>query len=88
MPVTEVHILGEKLSIKGDASVARTQEIAKFIDDSIKDIYGKYPNITPKKALILTLFNVSEQLKDLQEQKDDITKDIAETTDILAKLFD
>ena len=88
MPITDIQILGEKLSIKGDASVERTQEIAAFIDKSIKDIYSKYPNMQPKKALILALFNVSEQLKDLQEAQDDITKDIAETTNILAELFD
>ncbi len=88
MPITDIQILGEKLSIKGDASVARTQDIAAFIDESIKDVYSRYPNIHPKKALILTLFNVSEQLKDLQEQQEDITKDIAETTNILAELFD
>jgi len=88
MPLTEVLILGEKLTIKGDAPVEETQELSRYIDRRVSEVCDKYPNIPPKKALILALFNVAEELQKLRKEQENITKDIAETTDILAELFD
>lgn len=88
MPITEVLILGEKLTIKGDAPVQETKELSSYIDGRIREICDKYPNIPPKKALILTLFNVAEELHKLRKDQELITRDISETTDILAELFD
>ncbi|MFC1549246.1 cell division protein ZapA [Nitrospirota bacterium] len=88
MPVTEVLILGEKLTIKGNAPVEQTNELSRYINERVSDICDKYPNIPPKKALILTLFNVAEELHTLKKEQESITKDITETTEILAELFD
>jgi cell division protein ZapA (FtsZ GTPase activity inhibitor) len=88
MPVTEVLILGEKLTIKGDTPVEQTKELSNYINERVSEVCDKYPNIPPKKALILTLFNVAEELQKLRKEKDTITKDITETTEILAELFD
>jgi cell division protein ZapA (FtsZ GTPase activity inhibitor) len=88
MPVTEVLILGEKLTIKGDAPVDQTMDLSRYIDERISEVCDKHPNIPPKKALILTLFNVAEELQKLRKEQESITKDITETTDILAELFD
>ena len=88
MPVTEVLILGEKLTIKGDSPVEQTQELSMYIDKRVSEVCDKYPNIPPKKALILTLFNIAEELQKLRKEQESITKDITETTDILAELFD
>jgi len=88
MPVTEVIILGEKLTIKGDAPVQETRELSAYIDKRIKEVCDRYPSIPPKKALILALFNVSEELHKLRKDQETITRDISETTNILAKLFD
>ena len=88
MPITEVLILGEKLTIKGDAPVQETKELTRYIDERIREVCDKYPNISPKKALILTLFNVAEELHKLRKDHELITRDISETTNILAELFD
>lgn len=88
MSVTEVMILGEKLTIKGDAPVEQTRELTKYINDRVTEVCDKYPNIPPKKALILALFNIAEELQKLRMEQEHITKDISETTDILAELFD
>ena len=88
MPITEVTILGEKLTIKGDAPVEEVREISAFLDTRLKEVCGKYPSIPPKKALILTLFNVAEELRSLKNDQENITQDIFEKTNILAELFD
>lgn len=91
MPINEVFILGEKLTIKGDASTQQVNELTRFINDSINEVLAKYPTLPPKKALILTLYNVAEEFQKLKAEKtehESITKDIFEKTDILAKLFD
>ena len=88
MPISEVIILGEKLTIKGDSPVEEVREISDYIDRSIKEIYSKNPSIPPKKALILALFNVAGELRRLKMDQENITKDICEKTNILAELFD
>lgn len=91
MPVNEVFILGEKLTIKGDATTEQVNDLTRFINDSINKVLDKYPTLPPKKALILTLYNIAEELHKLKTEKTEqetLTKDIFEKTDILAKLFD
>ena len=84
-----LYILGQKLSIKGKASVEQAKELTKYIDGRIKEVTDKYPNIPVNKVLILTLFNVAEELHALKNETDNITKDISdETTRLLAELFD
>lgn len=88
MPAAEIFILGEKLAIKGDVPVERIREMSTYIDSRIKEVTDKYPNIPPNKALILTMFNITEELFKQKQEQEDIAKDICEKTNILAELFE
>jgi cell division protein ZapA len=88
MPSTEVYILGQKYTIKGEAPEEHIQSLARYIDERIKEVCSKYPNITPVKALILTLFNIADELHRLKAEQEDIARHIEEKTDLLAGLFE
>ena len=63
------------------------RELSRYIDDKIKEVCGKYPNITPLKALILTTFTIAEELHDLKSEQEAITKDIEQKTQLLAGIL-
>lgn len=88
MAISEIFILGEKLTIKGDATVEQVQELSRFIDSRIQEVCSKYPNIPTNKTLILTLYNIAEELHKLQKDQESITRDIGETARTLAELFE
>jgi cell division protein ZapA len=88
MPGTEVYILGQKYSIKGDASPEHIQELARDIDSKIKEVCSKYPNISPMNALILAAFNMADEIARLKTDQDTVTRNIKEKTDLLVELFE
>ncbi len=88
MPSVDIHILGQKYTVKGDASEELIRELSRYIDDKIREVCGKYPNITPLKALILTTFTIAEELHDLQSEQAAITKDIEQKAQLLAGILE
>lgn len=85
---TEVYILGQRYTIRGDTPEEHIRELARFIDGKINDVYGRHPNINSTQALILALFNIAEELHDIRSAQEDLTKDIEEKAARLAGLFD
>lgn len=88
MPAIEITVLGQKYTIKGDAPEEQIRELSRFIDERIKEVCDKYPNITPLKALILTTFNIAQELHSLKNEQEDLAKHIEEKTQLLTGLLD
>lgn len=88
MPTTEVHILGQKYTIKGDAPEEHIRELARFIDGHIKEVCDKFPTITPTKAIVLAMFNIAEELYSQRAEQEDIARSIEKKADLLAGLFE
>ncbi|MEJ2182271.1 MAG: cell division protein ZapA [Nitrospirota bacterium] len=88
MPGTDVYILGQKYTIKGDASAEHIRELARFIEGRLNEILARAPHITPTKAMVLTLFNLAEEIDQLRAERQDVVRRIGEKTDLLANLFE
>lgn len=88
MGSTEVFILGQKYTIRGDAPEEYIKELASFVDKRLKDVYQSTPNITPVKASILASLDIADELFRLKRQQEELTRDIEEKADILSTLFD
>lgn len=88
MGSTEVFILGQKYTIRGDAPEEYIRELASFVDTRLKDVYQSTPNITPVKASILAALDIADELFRLKRQQEELTRDIEEKADILTTLFD
>jgi cell division protein ZapA len=87
MGSTEVYILGQKYTIKGDAPEEYIRELAAFVDKKLKDVYGASPNITPVKASILAALDIADELFKMKNQQEELIK-IEEKASALASLFD
>jgi cell division protein ZapA len=88
MGSTEVYILGQKYTIKGDAPEEYIRELASYVDKKLKDVYNAVPNITPVKASILAALDIADELFKMRGQQEEITKNIEEKAATLASLFD
>jgi cell division protein ZapA len=88
MGSTEVYILGQKYTIKGDAPEEYIREIASFVDKKLKEVHNSIPNITPVKASILAALDIADELFKLRSEQDVLTKNIEEKAERLASLFD
>lgn len=87
MAGAEVYILGQKYTIKGNAPEEQIHKLAEQINSQIAGVLEKFPNIPPTKALILTLFNLIEELEQLKE-REGLTKDIEKKAEMLVDLFE
>ena len=88
MGSTEVYILGQKYTIKGEAPEEYIKELASFVDKKLKEIYNASPNLTPVKASILAALDIADELFKTRIQQEEETKHIEEKAATLASLFD
>ena len=88
MGSVEVNILGQQYQIKGDAPDEYIQELARYVDGQIREIYGKNPSVAPLKASILAALNIADELYRYRKEQEDLTKDIERKTEQLARLFE
>jgi cell division protein ZapA len=88
MGITEVYILGQKYTIKGEEPEEYIRELAAFVDKKLKEVYNASPNITPVKATILVALDVADELFKLRSEQDELAKHIEEKTETLSSLFD
>ena len=87
MGSTEVYILGQKYTIKGDEPEEYIRDLASFVDKKLKEVYNSSPNITPVKASILAALDIADELFKMKNQQLELTK-IEEKASALASLFD
>ncbi len=88
MGTVEIHILGQKYTIKGDESEEYIQRLAGYVQDKIKEVYNNSPNISPLKASILAAITIADELHKLKNEQESLTKSIEEKTVALTRLFD
>jgi len=88
MGSTEVYILGQKYTVKGDAEEDYIKKLASYVDEKLKEVYGSSPSITPLKAAILASLNIADELHKLREAQESITRNIEERANALTGLFD
>jgi len=88
MGSTEVYILGQKYTIRGDAPEEYIRELAAYVDKKLKEVYNASPNITPVKASILAALDIADELFKMRIQQEEETRHIEEKASTLASLFD
>jgi len=88
MGSTEVYILGQKYTIKGDAPEEYIRELASYVDKKLKEVYNATPSLTPVKASILAALDIADELFKIKNQQEEITKHIEEKATALTSLFD
>ena len=88
MGSTEVFILGQKYTLRGDAPEEYIRELASYVDTKLKEVYNGSPNITPVKASILAALDIADELFKIRNRQDELTSNIEKKAATLASLFD
>ena len=63
-----VQICGEEHPIKGKASADYIRRLAHMIDEQMKDVLDKNPNLPRHRAAILVALNLADELEKLREE--------------------
>jgi len=84
----EVDILGQKYTIKGEASEEYMKKLAAFVDQKLKEVHISSPTIAPLKAAIIASLNIADELHRIKEEHEKTAKNIEEKANVLTGLFD
>ena len=84
----EIRILGQKYTIRGDASEKEMKELASYVDGKIKEILDKSPSIAPLNAAILAALNIAGEFQKLRKEQQEVTLRLTEKTQTLSGLFE
>ncbi len=88
MGSVEVDILGQKYTIKGDASEEYIKKLAVFVDRKLKEVHNSAPNMAPLKAAILASLNIADELHRTRNEHEKAAMEIEERANVLSGLFD
>ncbi len=84
----EIRILGQKYTIRGDASEKEMKELASYVDGKIKEILDKSPSIAPLNAAILAALNIAGEFHKLRKEQQEVALRLTEKTQTLSGLFE
>lgn len=87
----EVNFLGQKYIIKGDVPPEHIREIADIVDRELRKVYTTSPDITPLKAAILAALNIADELYNIKNEPNPMSKTIRHIeskADSIINLFD
>ncbi len=88
MGSVEITILGQQYRITGDAPDEYIKELARFVDERVREIHEKAPGITPQKAAILAALNIADELYRYKKEQNELTRNIEKKTEQLVRLFE
>jgi cell division protein ZapA len=60
--MVKVTIFGNEYRVRGDADEPYIQEIADYVDGTMREIAGEGRHISPTRIAILAAFNIADEL--------------------------
>ncbi len=88
MGSVEVYILGQKYTIKGEEPDEHIIRLAEYVDQRLKEVFNKSPNIQPLKATIITALGIADELHKVKEEHELMAKEIEAKAEVLSTLLD
>ena len=57
-----VEIFGQRLGLRADGDEARVQEIARFVDNRMREVADRSSSVDTVKIAVLTALNIADEL--------------------------
>jgi cell division protein ZapA len=73
-----VRIFNEEYVVKGEENPEYIEMLASFVDRRMKMIQQRNPNLSSTKVAVLTALNLADELNKLQEDYDELVKNLEE----------
>lgn len=86
--VVQVQILGNQLTIRGEADQAYIVEIARYVDRKMREVTEKLPVASQSKVAILASLNIADELFKERASRDRTGADVGGRAAHLADLLD
>ena len=67
-----VEVFGQKLGLRTDGDEARLQELARFVDERMREVANLTSNVDTVKIAVLTALNIADELYDERELDQDV----------------
>jgi len=83
-----VSIYGNEYRVRGDADEAYIQEIAGYVDSTMRDIAASGRTISTERIAILAAFNIADELLQVRGQDPETGRGAEKRAAELLKLFD
>lgn len=75
-----VEILGSQYTLRGKESVEHMKQVAKLVDDLMRELSGSHSYLDLKRIAVLTALNMADELVTLREKYQELTQLLDETT--------
>jgi cell division protein ZapA len=84
----EVQILGQKYTIRSDATPEYVQELAAHVEQRAREIQGPGPTQDPVKLLALTALHIADELFRVKDEQAVVDRDTSARLGALSRLLD
>jgi cell division protein ZapA len=66
-----VEIFGQKLGLRADGDETRLQELARFVDERMREVANRSSSVDTVKIAVLTALNIADELYEERETDQD-----------------
>jgi cell division protein ZapA len=74
--IVRVTIVGEEFSLRSDATPQHAQEVAGYVDQSIRRVMANSATVDARKAAILAALQITDELLRTRERMDELATSI------------
>jgi len=67
-----VEIFGQRLGVRADGDATRLQELARFVDDRMREVADRSSSVDTVKIAVLTALNIADELFTERESDQDV----------------
>ena len=67
-----VEIFGQRLGLRADGDATRLQEIARFVDNRMREVADRSSSVDTVKIAVLTALNIADELFQERETDQDV----------------
>ena len=75
-----VEIYGQKYTLRGDGEEKYVNQLARYVDGKMQEVAKSAANLPPTKVALLAAINISDELFQLRQERDDRDRVIEKKT--------
>jgi len=79
----KVRILDHEYLLKSEENIEQVNEIAKYVNEKLKEIKDNTADLTEKKTAILAALNIASEYFQIVKERDELLKNIRKRTKTL-----
>jgi len=83
-----VRIMDSEYTVSGNVDEEYTREIAKYVDQKMREVADKYPYPSSAKVAILAALNIADELFDERKTKSQLMEELSRRAKAMAQALE